>query len=123
MFGGARFPSVGPDGSISVTLGSRDFFWLLVSRPDDREAAAPLAGMPASVRPAPEEPAETAGTTAEQEEPVTPAKPSAESPAARPETYVVPTSTSAPRAKSSGCPNARPSGTSRRSSTETFGPT
>jgi maltose alpha-D-glucosyltransferase / alpha-amylase len=98
VFGGARFPSVGTDGSISVTLGSRDFFWLLVSRPDDREAVAPLAGMPATVRPAPEEATEPAGTTAGQEEAVTPASPSAESPASRPETYVVPTSTSAPRA-------------------------
>jgi maltose alpha-D-glucosyltransferase/alpha-amylase len=98
VFGGARFPSVGPDGSISITLGSRDFFWLLVSRPDDREAAAPLAGMPASVRPAAEEPGASAGTTADQEEAVSPARPTAESPASRPETYVVPTSTSAQRA-------------------------
>jgi maltose alpha-D-glucosyltransferase/alpha-amylase len=28
LFGGSGFPDIGEDGTISVTLGSRDFFWL-----------------------------------------------------------------------------------------------
>ncbi|WP_168583510.1 maltose alpha-D-glucosyltransferase [Gephyromycinifex aptenodytis] len=28
LFGGSGFPRVGPDGRLSLTLGSRDFFWL-----------------------------------------------------------------------------------------------
>jgi maltose alpha-D-glucosyltransferase/alpha-amylase len=28
LFGGSGFPSVGDDGSLTLTLGSRDFFWL-----------------------------------------------------------------------------------------------
>ena len=31
VFGGARFPDVGPRGEVLVTLGSRDFFWLTVT--------------------------------------------------------------------------------------------
>ena len=31
VFGGAPFPSVGTDGTVSVTLGSRDFYWLAVT--------------------------------------------------------------------------------------------
>jgi maltose alpha-D-glucosyltransferase / alpha-amylase len=35
LFGGAGFPDVGTDGTLSLTLGSRDFFWLRL-RPDER---------------------------------------------------------------------------------------
>ncbi|WP_024287761.1 maltose alpha-D-glucosyltransferase [Cellulomonas sp. KRMCY2] len=31
VFGGASFPSVSPHGELTVTLGSRDFFWLTVA--------------------------------------------------------------------------------------------
>jgi maltose alpha-D-glucosyltransferase/alpha-amylase len=31
VFGGAAFPSVATDGTVSVTLGSRDFYWLAVT--------------------------------------------------------------------------------------------
>jgi maltose alpha-D-glucosyltransferase/alpha-amylase len=34
VFGGAPFPSVGPRGEMTVTLGSRDFFWLVVTPRD-----------------------------------------------------------------------------------------
>ncbi len=34
IFGGARFPDVGPRGEVLVTLGSRDFFWLTVTSPE-----------------------------------------------------------------------------------------
>lgn len=33
VFGGAPFPGVRPDGTLSVTLGSRDFYWLAVTEP------------------------------------------------------------------------------------------
>ncbi len=33
VFGGAAFPDVGPRGELTVTLGSRDFFWLMVAPP------------------------------------------------------------------------------------------
>lgn len=33
VFGGAAFPGVGHDGTFTVTLGSRDFFWLTVTPP------------------------------------------------------------------------------------------
>lgn len=33
VFGGAAFPTVGADGSLWITLGSRDFFWLTVTPP------------------------------------------------------------------------------------------
>ena len=33
VFGGAQFPPVGPDGTMQFTLGSRDFYWLVVDRP------------------------------------------------------------------------------------------
>ena len=33
IFGGAPFPDVEPHGEITVMLGSRDFYWLTVSRP------------------------------------------------------------------------------------------
>ena len=34
LFGGSGFPDIAPDGTITITLGSRDFFWLaLVPRP------------------------------------------------------------------------------------------
>ncbi|GMA40466.1 maltose alpha-D-glucosyltransferase [Mobilicoccus caccae] len=31
LFGGTGFPTVGDDGSVTLTLGSRDFFWLAVA--------------------------------------------------------------------------------------------
>jgi len=34
VFGGAPFPPVGPRGEVTVTLGSRDFFWLTVAPAD-----------------------------------------------------------------------------------------
>ena len=34
VFGGGAFPSVGPEGQVAITLGSRDFFWLTVSAPE-----------------------------------------------------------------------------------------
>ena len=33
VFGGSAFPDVGPQGTLTVTLGSRDFFWLSVISP------------------------------------------------------------------------------------------
>jgi len=33
VFGGADFPAVGPDGTCSFTLGSRDFYWLELTAP------------------------------------------------------------------------------------------
>lgn len=33
VFGGAAFPDVGPDGTATFTLGSRDFYWLAVTAP------------------------------------------------------------------------------------------
>ena len=33
VFGGAQFAPVGADGSMSFTLGSRDFYWLELSSP------------------------------------------------------------------------------------------
>lgn len=33
LFGGSGFPDVPADGRLSMTLGSRDFFWLRVTRP------------------------------------------------------------------------------------------
>src|SRR5690606_17298207 len=41
VFGGARFPRVGRNGRVAITLGSRDFFWLVVS-PSDAAEDAPL---------------------------------------------------------------------------------
>jgi maltose alpha-D-glucosyltransferase/alpha-amylase len=32
VFGGAPFPAVGPDGTMLFTLGSREFYWLVVDR-------------------------------------------------------------------------------------------
>jgi maltose alpha-D-glucosyltransferase/alpha-amylase len=43
VFGGARFPGVDEDGTITLTLGSRDFFWLELTRPGTG-APAPLEG-------------------------------------------------------------------------------
>ncbi|QDC26725.1 maltose alpha-D-glucosyltransferase [Georgenia yuyongxinii] len=83
VFGGARFPAVGADGTVTLTLGSRDFFWLLVSRPSIHGDEAPMTGLPAHVPPA--EDADRDG------EAVSPSQPH------RPETYVVP---SAPHAGS-----------------------
>ena len=31
LFGGSGFPDIGPDGTITITLGSRDFFWLALA--------------------------------------------------------------------------------------------
>ncbi|MFD6175699.1 MULTISPECIES: maltose alpha-D-glucosyltransferase [unclassified Isoptericola] len=33
LFGGARFPDVAPDGEVTMTWGSRDFYWLLLTPP------------------------------------------------------------------------------------------
>ncbi|TQL01226.1 maltose alpha-D-glucosyltransferase [Cellulomonas sp. SLBN-39] len=33
VFGGAHFPDVGPDGSMTFTMGSREFYWLELTRP------------------------------------------------------------------------------------------
>jgi maltose alpha-D-glucosyltransferase/alpha-amylase len=30
LFGGGAFPPVGEDGSLTLTLGTQDFFWLRV---------------------------------------------------------------------------------------------
>ncbi|WP_341361373.1 maltose alpha-D-glucosyltransferase [Georgenia sp. M64] len=54
VFGGARFPAVSADGTVTFTLGSRDFFWLVVTRPEEA-VTAPMGGLPAHVRPAPGE--------------------------------------------------------------------
>ncbi|QTG75970.1 maltose alpha-D-glucosyltransferase [Trueperella pecoris] len=43
VFGGAGFPSVGKDGTYSMTLGSRDFFWLELTRPGSG-TPAPIEG-------------------------------------------------------------------------------
>ncbi|SKC35031.1 maltose alpha-D-glucosyltransferase [Krasilnikoviella flava] len=44
LFGGARFPDVGPDGAVTMTWGSRDFYWLLLTPPS---AAGDPGGEPA----------------------------------------------------------------------------
>ncbi len=54
LFGGSGFPAVGEDGRLTVTLGSRDFFWLRIETPGElhRDAATPpahLAAAPAVV--------------------------------------------------------------------------
>jgi maltose alpha-D-glucosyltransferase/alpha-amylase len=36
LFGGTGFPAVGEDGSLTLTLGSRDFFWLQLRRETTR---------------------------------------------------------------------------------------
>jgi maltose alpha-D-glucosyltransferase / alpha-amylase len=33
LFGGARFPTVGADGTVTLTLGTQSFFWLKLTRP------------------------------------------------------------------------------------------
>ena len=33
LFGGTGFPDIGDDGRVTVTLGSRDFFWLALDPP------------------------------------------------------------------------------------------
>jgi maltose alpha-D-glucosyltransferase/alpha-amylase len=33
LFGGGRFPAVGQDGRVTMTWGSREFYWLLLSPP------------------------------------------------------------------------------------------
>ena len=35
VFGGARFPRVADDGTVTMTWGSRDFYWHVVGGPDD----------------------------------------------------------------------------------------
>ncbi|WP_428980304.1 maltose alpha-D-glucosyltransferase [Isoptericola cucumis] len=40
LFGGGRFPPVAPDGTVTMTWGSRDFYWLLLSPPSSTTAAA-----------------------------------------------------------------------------------
>ena len=46
LFGGARFPDVGADGTVTMTWGSRDFYWLLLTPPGraDGDASAPSTG-------------------------------------------------------------------------------
>ncbi|UNX56425.1 maltose alpha-D-glucosyltransferase [Georgenia sp. TF02-10] len=88
VFGGARFPAVRADGTLVLTLGSRDFFWLVVTRPEDTDAA-PLLGLPAHVPPAPAEEDGAAG-------PDDAAGPG--EPRQRPESYAVPTAGTGPRA-------------------------
>ncbi|ANC32985.1 maltose alpha-D-glucosyltransferase [Isoptericola dokdonensis] len=34
VFGGGRFPAVGKDGRVTLSWGSRDFYWLLATPPD-----------------------------------------------------------------------------------------
>ncbi len=34
VFGGAAFPEVAADGTVGITLGSRDFFWLAIGPPE-----------------------------------------------------------------------------------------
>ncbi len=45
LFGGARFPAVGPDGRVTLTFGARDFFWLTLTTAGGPAApeAAPAA--------------------------------------------------------------------------------
>jgi len=33
LFGGTGFPDIGEDGTVTITLGSRDFFWLDLAAP------------------------------------------------------------------------------------------
>ncbi|MCL1871600.1 MAG: maltose alpha-D-glucosyltransferase [Promicromonosporaceae bacterium] len=40
VFGGARFPAVGADGTITMTWGSRDFYWLRLDPPVTTTEAA-----------------------------------------------------------------------------------
>jgi maltose alpha-D-glucosyltransferase/alpha-amylase len=100
VFGGGSFPAVGHDGTVSVTLGSRDFFWLQVSRSEGAGEASRASG-PAQVRPStaptPQEPPSAEPRTAQTGEVAGPAHPEGTA-STRPDTYVVPTSTSAPRA-------------------------
>ncbi|MFC4555951.1 maltose alpha-D-glucosyltransferase [Georgenia faecalis] len=42
LFGGAVFPAVGADGTLTVTLGSRGFFWLALG--DQAPAVVPASG-------------------------------------------------------------------------------
>ncbi|WP_418276305.1 maltose alpha-D-glucosyltransferase [Isoptericola jiangsuensis] len=35
VFGGGRFPAVGPDERVTLSWGSRDFYWLLATPPDE----------------------------------------------------------------------------------------
>ncbi|USR79737.1 maltose alpha-D-glucosyltransferase [Arcanobacterium pinnipediorum] len=37
VFGGAQFPRIGHDGTYQLTLGSRDFFWLELTRNHDQD--------------------------------------------------------------------------------------
>jgi maltose alpha-D-glucosyltransferase/alpha-amylase len=37
VFGGGRFPAVGADGRVTLSWGSRDFYWLLATPPDDSD--------------------------------------------------------------------------------------
>jgi len=44
LFGGARFPDVGPDGTVMMTWGSRDFYWLLLTPPDGTTTGSATTG-------------------------------------------------------------------------------
>jgi len=47
LFGGARFPDVGPDGTLAMTWGSRDFYWLLLTPPSPGPGDDASGGEPA----------------------------------------------------------------------------
>ncbi|WP_034649720.1 maltose alpha-D-glucosyltransferase [Cellulomonas sp. HZM] len=40
LFGGSSFGTVGPDGAVTFTLGTREFYWLALQAPADEEARA-----------------------------------------------------------------------------------
>ncbi len=41
VFGGARFPDLDAEGTTTMTLGSRDFYWLVLGRPEPAQPDAP----------------------------------------------------------------------------------
>ncbi|MEE6280617.1 maltose alpha-D-glucosyltransferase [Georgenia sunbinii] len=51
LFGGAPFPPVGADGTVTLTLGSRDFFWLHLGGPLAPATAPTPADPPQSIEP------------------------------------------------------------------------
>ncbi len=61
IFGGATFPDVDPRGHVTITLGTRDFFWLQIGTPPEPSApsarSAPQTVTPAEAPAAPEAPA------------------------------------------------------------------
>jgi maltose alpha-D-glucosyltransferase/alpha-amylase len=63
IFGGAEFPAIRGDDTITFTLGSRDFFWLALTR-DVPVPAAPVPATPAPTLGAPAAAPPHAGTPA-----------------------------------------------------------